>query len=727
MFAAEPDRARADGRATGRCNQERNVTAVGRNVPRKDGAAKVSGEARYVDDLTFPGMLFGRTIRATVPYGRIRELRMALGEGGFTVVDHRDIPGRNAIALIEDDQPCLAAHEVRHMAEPVILLAHADREALQRARVDIDYEEMEPVFDPEQSPRVLKTLLIEKGNVERALARAPIVVEGEYRTGHQEHVYIEPNGVIALPEPAGGVTVYGSLQCPFYVHKALVAVLALPPDRVRVVQTETGGGFGGKEEYPSMIAAHAALLALKSGRPVKLVYDRAEDMLATTKRHPSIVRHRTGVSRDGRLLAMDIEVVLDGGAYVTLSPVVLSRGAIHAAGPYRCGHVRIAGRAMMTHTPPNGAFRGFGAPQTQFAMEVHMERIAERLEIDPVRLRAKNALRPGDTTATGQRMGDDCAAREVLRLAAGKSGYARKRRAWQGTNRGIGVALFWHGSGFTGSGEVHLKSRASLALSETGVRILVASTEIGQGTRTMHAQIVADALGVPYEMVEPVQPDTAEVPDSGPTVASRTCMVVGRILEECAAEMRERLGGLAPDEYFRRHGPVVVTREYRKPADVTWDDATYRGDAYAAFGWGCDVAEVEYDPVTYQIRPVRVTAVQDIGKAIHPVLAAGQIEGGTAQGLGWALNEEVVMRGGAMANAQLTNYLIPTTLDTPAMAVHIVERPTPHGPSGAKGVGEMPIDGPAPAVVNAIRQLGLDVRAIPATPERIMEAACASP
>jgi CO/xanthine dehydrogenase Mo-binding subunit len=446
-------------------------------------------------------------------------------------------------------------------------------------------------------------------------------------------------------------------------------------------------------------------------------------MLATTKRHPSIVRHRTGVTRDGRLTAMDVEVVIDGGAYVTLSPVVLSRGGIHAAGPYRCDNTRIDARAMFTNTPPNGAFRGFGAPQTQFAMEVHMERVAEALGMDPVRLREINALRPGDTTATGQRLGEDCSALRVLREAVRRSGYRRKRARYRGTTRGVGLALFYHGSGFTGSGELKLASRASLELTERGVRILVSSTEIGQGTRTMHAQIVADALGIAYDDVEVPYPDTAVAPDSGPTVASRTCMIVGRILQRCAEEMRERLGDLSPAEYLRRHGPLVVTKEHEVPPWIRWDEERYRGDAYATYAWACDVAEVELDPDTYEVRPLRITAVQEVGRAIHPALARGQIEGGTAQGVGLALIEQVVMRDGGMANAQLTNYTIPTTLDTPAMDVTILENPYPDGPFGAKGLGELPIDGPAPAVVNAIRSLGVDVREIPATPEVVLLAA----
>jgi CO/xanthine dehydrogenase Mo-binding subunit len=491
---------------------------------------------------------------------------------------------------------------------------------------------------------------------------------------------------------------------------------------VRVIQTETGGGFGGKEEYPSMIAGHAALVALKARRPVKLVYDRVEDMLATTKRHPAVVRHRTGVTRDGRLTAVDIDAVFDGGAYATLSAVVLSRGLIHATGPYRCDHIRVRGRAVMTNTPPNGAFRGFGAPQTQFAAEVHMDRIAEQLKMDPARIREINALGPGDTTATGQRLGPDCSARQVLREAVKRTDFKRRRRALAGTHRGIGLSLFFHGSGFTGGGEVKLASKASLALTDRGARILVASTEIGQGTRTMHAQIVAETLGLPYECIEVNAADTGEVPDSGPTVASRTCMIVGRILQRCAEDMRDRLGGLTPRQYLRRHGPLVITKEYEKPSEITWSDDSYRGDAYGTYGWGCDIVELEVDRDTWQVTPIAFTTVQEIGKAIQPMLARGQIEGGSAQGLGYALLEEVVMRGGAMANSQLTNYIIPTTLDTPALDVVMLENPYKHGPFGAKGVGEMPIDGPAPAVVNALRHAGYDVRAIPATPEKIMAA-----
>jgi CO/xanthine dehydrogenase Mo-binding subunit len=705
---------------------DRAMNAVGRNVLRKEGVEKVTGAARYVDDLPFANLLHARTIRSTIPAGEIADIRFDFDTAGFTIVDHRDVPGRNIVALIEDDQPCLAERTIRHVAEPILLLAHEDREALLAAEVRIEYRPATPVYDAASSPTVFKRIAINKGSVEDGFAAAAAIVEGEYRTGHQEQLYIEPNGVVAVPGD-GEMTVYGSLQCPYYVHRALVVLLGLPDDKVRVIQTETGGGFGGKEEYPSMIAGHAALLARKAGRPVKLVYDRVEDMLATTKRHPSVIRLRTGVTRAGKLTAVDIDAVFDGGAYATLSAVVLSRGVIHASGPYRCDHIRIRGRAAMTNTPPNGAFRGFGAPQTQFAVEVHMDRIAAALGLDPVRVREINALRPGDTTATGQRLGRDCSALRVLRDAVKRTDFTRRRKALAGSNRGIGLSLFFHGAGFTGGGEVKLASKASLALTERGARILVASTEIGQGTRTMHAQIVADTLGLPYDCIDVNAADTAVVPDSGPTVASRTCMVVGRILQRCAEEMRERLGALTPREYLRRHGPLVVTKEYERPREMTWDDTSYQGDAYGSYGWGCDVVEVEVDRATWEVKPVAFTTVQEIGRAIHPMLAAGQIEGGSAQGLGYALLEEVVMRDGRMANASLTNYIIPTTLDTPALDVVMLENPYRYGPFGAKGVGEMPIDGPAPAVINALRHAGFDLREIPATPEKLMVAAVRPP
>ncbi|HYN86727.1 MAG TPA: xanthine dehydrogenase family protein molybdopterin-binding subunit [Pyrinomonadaceae bacterium] len=733
---------------------------LGRAVPRKEGRAKVTGRALYVDDITLPGMLHGATVRNTAaPRGRIREIRFdpRVPWHEFTVVTARDIPGANYVALIQLDQPYLADAVVNHPEEPVLLIAHEDKNLLEEARraVHVEVEPLPPVFTIEDAldkkevvwgeDNVFKSYLVDKGNVDDAWSEADFVVEGEYRTGAQEQLYIEPNGVIATASPEG-VTVWGSMQCPYYVHKSLIKLFGLPEDKVRVVQTETGGGFGGKEEYPSMIAGHAALLAWKSGRPVKIVYDRAEDMTATTKRHPSRTRHRTAVTRDGKLLAMEIEFIVDGGAYATLSSVVLSRGTIHAAGPYSCPNVRIKSSAVATNAPPHGAFRGFGAPQSIFALERHMDKVARTLGLTPEEFRRRNFIREGETTATEQVMRERVDMDGILTRALSLSDYHAKRerfdrenaREGQRVKRGVGFASFMHGAGFTGSGEKFLESVVGCeATAEGRVEILAASTEIGQGTNTIFAQIAAEALGIDEDDIEIRQPDTAEVPNSGPTVASRTAMIVGKLVESAALGIKQTLAGAGliketytPEEFRRacasyvaRHGPLKSFSRYKQPDDINWDDERYRGDAYGAFAWAVYVAEVSYDTLTYEARVEDFVAVQEVGRVINPVLAAGQIEGGVVQGLGFALYERVAWAGGRMANGQMTNYIIPTAMDVPPVRVHFEENPYARGPGGAKGIGELPMDGPAPAILNALEHAtGFDLNHVPVMPEDLMEA-----
>jgi CO/xanthine dehydrogenase Mo-binding subunit len=727
------------------------TAVVGRPVPRKEGREKVTGQARYVDDLKFPGMIYGVTVRSAGPRGRIRDIRFGPGIpwDEFTIVRARDIPRANYISLILDDQPCLAHMAVNHPEEPVLLLAHPDRYLLEDARraVEIELEPLPAIFTIEESlsrrhvvwgeDNVFKRFRVEKGNVDAVWENADVIVEGEYSTGAQEQLYIENNGMIAIATPDAGITVWGSMQCPYYIHKALKPIFGLGDGQVRVIQTETGGGFGGKEEYPSMIAAHAALLSWKSGRPVKLIYDRAEDMAATTKRHPSRTRHRTAVTRDGKLLAMDISFVIDGGAYATLSSVVLSRGTIHAAGPYDCPNVRVRSQAVATNAPPHGAFRGFGAPQSIFALERHMDKVAAAVSLTPEEFRRRNFLRKGRTTATGQVIQEDIDLPALLDRALAESDYASKRERFARENpastikRGIGFASFMHGAGFTGSGERYLQSVVGVeATAEDRVRILASSTEIGQGTNTILAQIAADALGLRYEQVEIAQPDTAGVPNSGPTVASRTCMVVGKLVESAAIGLRQTLGDYTPEtfadvarSYIALHGAPRSFSKYEAPPGIFWDDEDYQGDAYGAYAWAVYVAEVSVDTITYEARVENFLALQEVGRVIHPVLATGQIEGGVLQGIGYALYENVVWRDGVMANSQMTNYIIPTTADVPPIHVLFEEIPYAYGPMGAKGIGELPMDGPAPAIVNALENAtGLPLTSIPVTPESLMEA-----
>jgi len=731
---------------------------VGRPVPRKEGRDKVTGQARYVDDLSFPGMLHGVTLRSSCARGRIRGI--SFGEGipwnEFTIVTAKDIPGANYVALIEHDQPFLADGVVNHHEEPVVLLAHPDKYLLEEARraAQIEIEPLPAIFTIEDSlerkevvwgtDNVFKSFLVEKGNVDEAWARADFVVEGEYRTGAQEQLYIENNGMIAVANPQEGVTVWGSMQCPYYVHKALAALFGLPAEKVRVIQAETGGGFGGKEEYPSMIAGHAALLAWKSGKPVKLIYDRAEDMAATTKRHPSRTRPRTAVSKDGKLLAMEIDFVIDGGAYATLSSVVLSRGTIHAAGSYHCPQVRIRSRAVATNAPPHGAFRGFGAPQSIFALERHMDGVASAVGLSPEEFRRRNFVQPGQSTATGQVIREDIRLDRLLDRALRESDYHAKRERFAQQNpgaqrkKGIGLASFMHGAGFTGSGEQYLASVVEVEATAKGlVRILAASTEIGQGTNTIFSQIAAETLGLDYDRIVVAKPDTANVPNSGPTVASRTCMVVGKLVESACLGLKRALldSGLLKESYtpaeFERacrgyvktFGPLRASSRYQPPPEIHWDEASYRGDAYGTYAWAVYVAEVTVDMVTYEIQVDDFVAVQEVGRVIHPVLAAGQIEGGVAQAIGYTLYENVVWNDGRMVNSQMTNYIMPTAADVPPIRVFFEELHYPHGPAGAKGIGELPMDGTAPAIVNAIENAtGVRICEIPVLPETLLPA-----
>ena len=611
-------------------NRER---IVGESVPRKEGRDKVTGRSKYVDDMVLPNMLFAATVRSQIPHGRIRKISFGadVAWDEFVVVSAKDIPGRNCIALIGDDQPCLAGEFVNHPEEPILLVAHPDRHVLQKAvhAVSIEYDRLPAIFTIEESEgrsevvwggdNIFKTYLIEKGNVDAGWQNADYIVEGEYSTGAQEQLYIENNGMIASFDEAQGITVWGSLQCPYYVHKALMALCNLPADKVRVVQMETGGAFGGKEDYPSMIAGHAALLAIKAGRPVKIIYDRLEDMAATTKRHPSRTRHRTAVSREGKILGGEIEFTIDGGAYATLSSVVLSRGAIHAGGPYYWPSVRIRAKAVATNAPPHGAFRGFGAPQSLFAMERHMDRIAQTIGLSPVEIRRRNFLQPGQTTTTEQVVREPIDLGKLLDRALEISDYESKKRAFAnqnqtgGSKKGMGIAAFLHGAGFTGSGERYLSSVVGVeGCADGAVRVLVSSTEFGQGTNTVLSQIAAEALHLPYENVSMAPTDTLEVPNSGPTVASRTAMVVGKLVQSAALGIAQTLissnlldDGYSADEfreacrqYVAMHGQFRCWSRYDPPSGIFWDDEKYRGEAYAAFAWAVYIAEVTVDLAT---------------------------------------------------------------------------------------------------------------------------------
>ena len=740
---------------------------VGTNVPRKEALPKLLGQARYVDDMTLPGMIHGATVRSTIARGRITGITFAphIAWDEFTLVTANDIPGRNMVPMFLEDQPLLAETNINHPQEAILLLAHPDPERLAAAvaAVQIAYEELPAIFTLEESLKqdpviwtyddhhanTFKRFHLEHGEVDAAFAGADFVVEGEYTTGAQEQLYIETNGMIGevsaddMGKPTQ-VTVRGSIQCPYYVHRALKVSFGLDDNHVRVIQAETGGAFGGKEDYPSVLAGHAALLAMKAGRPVKMIYDRGEDMACTTKRHPSRTRHRTAVSKEGKLLAADVEIVIDGGAYATLSATVCSRATIHACGPYQWPAVRVHSQAVATNNPPSGAFRGFGAPQSLFALERHMDKIARTLGLAPEELRRRNFIKTGGTTSTGQLITAPIDLDALLTRALRESDYYAKTERFAEANktspikRGIGFATFMHGAGFTGSGERYLNSLVGLEGTPEGrVRVLVSSAEFGQGTNTILAQIVAETLHANYADVEVQQPDTSLVPNSGPTVASRTAMVVGKLLEHAAVNLLEtlRISGVLGDSYspgefphairsyIQQYGDLKSFHRYEAPGTIFWDDQKYMGDAYPAYAWAVYVAEVAVDTTTYTPVVTEFHALQEIGRVLHPILASGQIEGGVAQGIGYALYEKVIAPGGNMLNNQMTNYIMPTSADLPDIHVHFEEIPFEDGAYGAKGIGELPMDGPAPAILNAVENaLGVAFNHVPLMPEDVFVA-----
>jgi len=719
---------------------------VGQRIRRPDAPDKVKGTAVYIEDLDFAGSLWAAVLRSPHPHARITRLDLgrARGVSGVrAILTARDIPGRNLIPMIQADWPVLAAEFVRHVGEAVALVAAESREAAAEARdaVTVEYEPLPALLDMEEALRageIIAHWKVRRGEAAVAMTRSDVVVvEGTYRTPYQEHAYIEPNGMIGVPDGQGGMVVYGSMQCPFYVQKAVASILGCDLARVRIVQTVTGGGFGGKEDAPSAPGAQVALLAHATGRPVRLILSREEDMAVMSKRHPGRVRMRTAATREGLLVGAEVDYLLDGGAYATLSPVVLFRGTAHACGPYRVPNVKVDARVARTHKVPCGAFRGFGEPQVVFACESQMDRLAEELGMDPLELRRKNALREGDETITGQKLTESVGFAEVLDRVAESSEWTRKRVEFAQdrgpVRRGIGLAACYYGVGLGAMGKHLNPAGASVMVAGDGsVTVAVGTTEIGQGMITVLSQITAEALGCPVELVRVVEADTSRVPDSGPTVASRTTVMSGNAIRDAAARIRAAMEPYIADSGLSWRDAVarcvqkhvgLAAHGWAVPPATSFDIETGQGDAYICYSFSANVVELEVDTETGQTRVLAVHSGHDTGTVINPTTGEGQVEGGVVQGLGWALVEEHVLRDGRILNDQFSTYIIPTPLDVPDIRAILVENPYPWGPYGAKGLGETPIIAVAPAVTAAIHHaVGVRLHEIPATPERVWQA-----
>lgn len=750
--------------------------SVGKSIRRVDAEDKLTGRARYIDDLQFADQWFGQAVRSPHACAEIESIHLdaTFDWSNVKTLTAEDIPGENVFNIFNMDAPFLARNRrVDFVGEPVMLLAAPTRELLAEAarHVTIEYRPLPAALTVEESlalksriygdDNIQRHYEVNKGDIGAGFARAAHIVEGVYRTGYQEHAYIETQGVVAVPDADGqGVTIHGSFQCPYYIRKETQRLFTFPPESIRAVQAVTGGAFGGKEHYPSFLAGQTALLALACGHPVRMILDRTEDMECSTKRHPSVIRHRTGVDRDGRIVAMEVDVTFDGGAQSIASPVVLARGTIAACGAYVCPNVKVRSRVVATNTVPTSAFRGFGAPQAFFAVELHMARVAEVVGLDPHAFRTLNLLREGDTTATGQVLRYSVGSHKTLEAVTERTRFVERHREYEAqpadasVRRGIGLCSVFHGAGFTGMGENFIKARAGVGLAPDGrVKVLCGTTEMGQGMRTVLPQMAASALGIPVEQICVEKSDTSLVPDSGPTVASRTTMIVGQLLTQVAPRVIAALAtavaaqkGLAPEAVSYHDGafwaenrtPVPFAQaarlhleqggdgefidQYAHPPFIQWNEKEFQGDAYAAYSWASTVAEVEVDTETGETRVLRITTANEIGRAVNPALCEGQIEGGVTQALGYALMEEMKAREGRIQHRNLTTYIIPTSMDVPAMDVILLEEEYPHGPFGAKGLGELPLVAVAPAIAAAVRQAsGASVDEIPITPERLFE------
>ncbi|RLA71699.1 MAG: hypothetical protein DRG78_24860 [Epsilonproteobacteria bacterium] len=707
---------------------------IGKSLKRVDASSKADGSLKYTDDLEFNGR-HGLVVRSQIAYGKITSIKYEdkFDFSDFTIVDYRDIDGENVNPILMDDQPFLAQNIVRFIGEPILLLAHKSKKALNEAQqnIYIEYEEFEAILTLEDSQdvknvifgddNVYKTINTQKG--EEPNYSELNVLEKTYYTPHQEQLYLEPQSMIARYSNEK-VKIIGSMQCPFYVESALES---LTGQKIEIEQAPTGGAFGGKEDYPSLMAAYVYLLSKKSKQDVKIVYDRVEDIAFTTKRHPTKMKFKSHFDSYGKLHSLNIDISIDGGAYSTLTPVVQARTILHIAGFYDCEFIKVTSNSYATNTPPNGAFRGFGAPQAIFAIERHMDDIARRLDVSPSKIREINLPTADSTSVTNAKIDEYKRVKNIFNLAREKSDFDKKRLDKR-QNRGIGMALFMHGGGFTGIGETFLDSEVWLDLHKSGeVEIKISSVEMGQGALTVLPQIVADTLNLPLSMIIYKNPNTFNVANSGPTVASRTVMIVGELLIQTAKKILNALDKYeniqeykeVVSKYLNANSSKRFTSKYKKPSYIKWDEDKFYGNGYDGYSLACYIAEVEVDPITYQVKVTDFYAYQDVGKVINPTLAQGQVEGGVAQGIGFALYERVVMESGKIKNSHLTDYVIPMASDLPKIEVGFIQ-----SDEKAKGLGELPMNAPAAAIANALANaIDVEFDTIPITPE-IVEQRC---
>lgn len=699
------------------------MEAISRPVKRKDHEVKMSGRAVYADDIAIDGMLYGKLLRSAKAKARIKNIRIPELPDGYFVVDKNDVPGKNGVAIVLDDMPVYADGVVEYVGDVILMVVGPDIRVVKKIAGDIvvEYEELEPVFDMTRSDTVFFNYHYAKGDVDKAFKEADRVFEETFRTGYQEQAYLETQGLIAIPHD-GRITVRGSLQCPYYVYNALLKALGCRREDIQVIQDVTGGGFGGKEDFPSILGCQVAVAALKAKKPVKVIFDRREDIEFTSKRHPSICKYKVAV-KDGRVTGMDIDVAYNSGAYTTLSPVVLQRGLIGACGVYNIENLRVLGRAVKTNTIPCGAFRGFGGPQTFFSVEMMMDHVAKELGRDSLEFKEKHMAKQGDPTSTSGQYHFHVPLPEMLERLDQLSDCRARRRAYKNQTgryrRGVGVSMAYHGCGFTGSGErdlIKAVTRIRKNADDT-VEILASNSDIGQGVKTTFCKIVADTLGIPYDSVNFENPDTDNVPDSGPTVASRSLMTVGEMLRRASIRLKKEW----------KPGEVQVVEEHFKEPDfiIPFSLDDFKGDAYPTYSWSVNAVEVEVDTYTGITKVLGAYGVYDVGVPVDFNIIQGQMQGGLLQGIGYASMEQLNCNNkGIIRNNSFSDYIIPTSEDVPKLVTDIVNNPYSHGPYGGKGAGELPLVGVAPAYLEAVENaLNTRLNAVPFTQEDVIKVA----
>jgi len=712
---------------------------VGAALPRVDAREKIEGTALYVDDLRFPGLLECALVVSPFPHAEIVSVDVspALAVPGVVrVLTAADVPGRNQIGCVFQDQPLLAFEKVRFVGDRVAVVVAESREAARAgaARVKVEYRELESLHDA-KAALDSRVSIHEGGNLAAhqkvrhgrgldALQGCDVVLEKEFQVNYQEHAYLEPQGALAVPGN-GEIVIHGSMQCPYYVQSGVARMLGCDRNGVRVIQSTTGGAFGGKEDYPTEMAGVAALAAVATGRPARLVYSRAEDIQLSTKRHRMRLLYRVGAGRDGRLKALHATVWVDAGGYVGLSTVVAERANVTAAGPYLFPDAHVDTYIVYTNNLFGGAFRGFGNPQVTFAMETMMDMLADRLGIDRAEVRRINLLEEGQETITGQPVPPSAPARLVLERLVEEGGYREMlkeaedfNRTSRWTRKGVGLAMSMYGCCLAAGGQ-HLEGSGALVQvrADGSVEVNIGGTEMGQGAFTVMAQVAAQTLGADYSKVRVLPTDTRMVPDSGPTVASRTTVMSGNAVRGACLQLRSRLVEVAGSmlgvagsdvaveggkysaksrdvpfsqlcgEAFRRKINLFASGWYAPPPKP-WDPQTGQGTAYVVYCFTGHLALCEVDLVGGLVRVEKLFAVHDVGKAVNPGMLEGQAHGGMVQGMGWALSENLVVEKGKVASPGFTDYLIPSSLDMPLMEVRFVEDPYPEGPFGAKGIGE---------------------------------------